>query len=205
MNKLTEQIIALSGVFTSANLVHNFAVNEQLDNEPASCLIKSLTVINPAQTLDVFAGSYAELKPGIIDLQNCINRNYNNALRHIMQYSFVLLKLESMLSNQQNLLQLISNKLPYIENQGENFGWLNANVMEACSDLYQQTLSTLPQRINVIGNKDFLQIKENANIVRTLLLTGIRCARLWRQLGASRWHLLFKRRQILQELDNLLA
>ena len=35
-------------------------------------------------------------------------------------------------------------------------------------------------------------------------LTGIRAARLWRQLGGHRWQLVFSRRKLLNELRPLL-
>ncbi|HKM37225.1 MAG TPA: DUF489 family protein, partial [Thiopseudomonas sp.] len=37
--------------------------------------------------------------------------------------------------------------------------------------------------------------------VRALLFAGIRSARLWRQLGGRRWHLLTKRGAMLHELN----
>ena len=37
-----------------------------------------------------------------------------------------------------------------------------------------------------------------------LLLAGIRCARLWRQLGGHRWQLVISRRKLLKELYPML-
>ena len=45
-----------------------------------------------------------------------------------------------------------------------------------------------------------LQQPNNAAKIRALLLTGIRAARLWRQLGGHRWQLLFSRRKLLNQL-----
>ena len=46
----------------------------------------------------------------------------------------------------------------------------------------------------------FLQQEATAAKVRALLFAGIRSARLWRQLGGRRWHLLTKRGAMLNEL-----
>ncbi|WP_243260442.1 DUF489 family protein, partial [Pseudomonas aeruginosa] len=48
------------------------------------------------------------------------------------------------------------------------------------------------------------QVSSNAARIRALLLAGIRSARLWRQLGGSRWQMVFSRRRLLNELYPLL-
>ena len=50
----------------------------------------------------------------------------------------------------------------------------------------------------------YLQQSANAAKIRTLLFAGVRAARLWRQLGGSRWQLVFGRRKLLKELYPLL-
>jgi high frequency lysogenization protein len=47
----------------------------------------------------------------------------------------------------------------------------------------------------VAGEQNYLQKTETAARVRTLLLAGIRAAVLWRQLGGSKWKLLFARKK----------
>ena len=44
------------------------------------------------------------------------------------------------------------------------------------------------------------QQSDNAAKIRALLLSGIRSARLWRQLGGHRWQLIFSRRKLLDAL-----
>ncbi|MDF9756244.1 CII-binding regulator of phage lambda lysogenization HflD [Pseudomonas hunanensis] len=70
--------------------------------------------------------------------------------------------------------------------------------------MYQDTLSTLRQRIQVHGDMRFLQQASNASKIRALLLAGIRAARLWRQLGGHRWQLVFSRRKLLNELYGMM-
>ena len=43
----------------------------------------------------------------------------------------------------------------------------------------------------------------NADIIRALLLSGIRAAFLWRQLGGRRWSLLLRRKKLLQAAQSL--
>ena len=73
-----------------------------------------------------------------------------------------------------------------------------------CASLYQDTISTFRQRIQVQGDMRHLQQPNNAAKIRALLLTGIRSARLWRQLGGHRWQMVFSRSKLLKELYPLL-
>ncbi|MDR6354241.1 CII-binding regulator of phage lambda lysogenization HflD [Pseudomonas psychrotolerans] len=74
------------------------------------------------------------------------------------------------------------------------------NVIAACGGLYEDTLSTFKQRIQVHGEMRYLQQSATASRVRALLLAGIRSARLWRQLGGHRWQLVLNRRKLLDNL-----
>ena len=64
-------------------------------------------------------------------------------------------------------------------------------------------IRTLGKRIQVTGNPELLKLDETANNIRTLLLGGVRFAWLWQQLGGRRWHLVFKRKQLLRAMEAL--
>jgi high frequency lysogenization protein len=115
-----------------------------------------------------------------------------------------MLGLERQLSKREDMLAIIGRRLPQIKNQVEHFGLVHENVIAASGALYQDTLSTLRQRIQVQGDMRHLQQPSNASKIRALLLAGIRCARLWRQLGGHRWQLVISRRKLLRELYPLL-
>ena len=104
----------------------------------------------------------------------------------------------------EDMLETIGKRLPQIQSQVEHFGPAHENVIAACGALYQDTLSTLRQRIQVHGDMRNLQQPNNASKFRALLLAGIRSARLWRQLGGHRWQLVISRRKLLEELYPML-
>jgi high frequency lysogenization protein len=58
-------------------------------------------------------------------------------------------------------------------------------------------------RIKVTGSAQHLQNPQNADIIRALLLSGIRAAFLWRQMGGRRWKLLLQRGKLLTASQNL--
>ena len=76
-------------------------------------------------------------------------------------------------------------------------------MCHSISAIYQDTLSTLRFRIKVNGSEAQLTNSNNADLIRTLLLAGIRSAYLWRQLGGRRWKLLLQRKQLLEVSQNL--
>jgi high frequency lysogenization protein len=57
----------------------------------------------------------------------------------------------------------------------------------------------------VSGDNQYLGDPGNANRIRALLLSGIRSAVLWRQLGGSRWQLLFQRKKLCEQARAILS
>jgi high frequency lysogenization protein len=70
--------------------------------------------------------------------------------------------------------------------------------------LYSETISQLSPRIVVNGKPQFLKNERTVDWVRTLLLSGLRSATLWNQLGGGRFELMFGRKKIMKEAEALL-
>jgi high frequency lysogenization protein len=79
----------------------------------------------------------------------------------------------------------------------EHFSMLHPNLLAYLADLYSRTVSQLKPRVMVQGDPRFLENPDNQNRIRALLLAGIRAAWLWRQVGGSRWKILFGKKQLL--------
>lgn len=204
MNPTQEQLIALSAVFEAATLVDKLARTGQAPEAQVGCLLGSLLVRDPKSTLDVYGGDDLNLREGYKALVGALERSPASLQREPLRYALALLGLERQLAKRDDLLQVIASRLDQIQNQVEHFGITHDNVVAACGGLYQDTISTFRQRIQVQGDMRFLQQPAVAAKVRALLLTGIRSARLWRQLGGHRWQLVFSRGKLLKELYLLL-
>ena len=76
------------------------------------------------------------------------------------------------------------------------------NVLANIASLYQQTLSTLRQRIQVKGNAMYLQQPGVAERIRCMLFAAVRSAHLWRQLGGKRYHLVLYRKALIKALKH---
>jgi high frequency lysogenization protein len=184
-----EQLLALSAVFQAASLVDKLARTGQVSDAQVGCLLGSLLVRDPKSTLEVYGGDDLNLREGYKALVGALERNPASLQREPLRYALALLGLERQLAKRDDLLQVIGNRLDQIQNQVEHFGLTHDNVVAACGALYQDTISTFRQRIQVSGEPTILQREENAAKVRALLLAGIRSAVLWHQTGGRRWQL----------------
>jgi high frequency lysogenization protein len=99
--------------------------------------------------------------------------------------------------------EVVRNRLEHASFRAEHFASHVGEVCHSVAGVYQDTFSRLPQRIKVTGSAQHLENGENADIVRSLLLAGVRSAYLWRQLGGRRWKLAFQRRAMLRTAQDL--
>ncbi len=199
-----QQLIALGAVFESAALVDKLARTGQISEAPLGCMLGSLLARNPASTLDVYGGDSLNLRDGFKALASALERKPGSLQREPLRYALAMLTLERQLDKRGDMLDLIGQRLDQVEQQVQHFGLVHENVIASFASIYQDTLSTFRQRIQVHGDMRHLQVSSNAARIRALLLAGIRSARLWRQLGGSRWQMVFSRRRLLNELYPLL-
>lgn len=200
MTRYEEQVIALAAVFECSLLVDQLARTGTLNDGPASCMVRSILNRNPATVLDTYGGSTQYIRQGLDGLEAMLARDSAALQRNALRYTMNLLVLERQMAKRDGMLQVLGQRLEQIDNQVEHFGANHDNVWAGLGSLYQDTLSTLRMRIQVQGDMRYLQQADTANRIRGLLLAGIRAARLWRQLGGHRWHLLIYRKRLLDAL-----
>ncbi|MGP0172583.1 high frequency lysogenization protein HflD [Pseudomonas sp. NCHU5208] len=204
MTPIQEQLVALGAVFEAAVLADRIARTGQISEASLGCMLGSLLVRDPQSTLDVYGGDDLNLRDGYRALISALERNPSALQREPLRYSLALIGLERQLDKRSDMLDIMGSRLDQIQQQVEHFGLVHDNVIAACGGLYQDTISTFRQRIQVHGDMRFLQQPNNAAKIRALLLAGIRSARLWRQLGGHRWQLVFSRGKLLKELYELM-
>lgn len=204
MSPIQEQLVALGAVFEAAVLVDKLARTGQVTEPAVACMINSLLVRDPQDTLEVYGGDDLNLRDGYRGLVSALERDPTSLQRDPLRYALALLSLERQLNKRGDMLQVMGSRLDQVQQQVEHFGPTHENVIANCGSLYQDTISTFRQRIQVQGDALHLQQANNAAKIRALLLAGIRSARLWRQLGGHRWQLVFSRRKLLKELYPLL-
>lgn len=202
-DKLENATIALAGLFQAAGLVEQLAKTGYVPSDAYRCTVESLFAMDPPNTRAVYGNTLAHLIPGLEILQATLepgNQQHKDALR----YSLGVLHLQRKLSARKDMLGVLGTRLKQAARQAELFSSTHENVIGNLGDLYKETISTFRFRIQVTGDQGYLQQARIANQVRALLLAGIRSATLWRQVGGSRWQLIFQRKKLAQTVDRLL-
>ncbi len=197
--------IALGGIFQAATLVDQLARTGYVSTDHYRCSIESLFQFDPPSTRDVYGNNLSNLNLGLSALRDALVQG-NRVQPEPLRYSLGILFLQKKLSGRKDMMGVIGSRLQQAAKQAEHFGnSLHDNVIGNIGDLYGETISTFRFRIQVTGDSGYLQQPRIAAQVRALLLTGIRAAILWRQVGGNRWQLVFGRKRILAAVEKLLA
>ncbi|XOZ34075.1 high frequency lysogenization protein HflD [Halomonadaceae bacterium KBTZ08] len=200
---LRDQTLALAGIFQASSLVHQTATKGQCLQDPLETTIQSLFQTDPGNTLDVYGDLYG-LREGLKTLSRCMGEQPAGQDAQILRYSLSLVQLEARLNKQKDMMDTIGERIEQAQRSVEHFGATHPNVLRNLASIYQDTLSTFRVKINVNGNRQYLEIEENAARIRACLLAGIRSAVLWRQLGGRRWQLIVRRKRYVAIADGIL-
>ena len=187
--------ISLAGICQATAQVEQLAKTGYLKTEEFETSINSLFEQNPESTESVFGGIH-KLESGFDVLIDLLNNHRSPKNADLLRYVLGVMHLQKRLRKRTEMLYIIGNRLETSQRQAEHFGITHDNVVANLAEIYTDTISKLPYRIQVMGEHSYLQQPRVANQVRVLLLSAIRCATLWRQNGGSRWHLLMHRAKV---------
>lgn len=208
MNDERDKLFALAAIFQASSLVKSLANTGNYCHNSFKTIINSILFIDSNSVAEIY-GNPANLKLGFEEIIRVFSqsKSKNSKDNDIARYALSVLHLERRLIKDNEKLNLISQGIDRANIQLKHFDILHENVMANLANIYTDTLSNYKFRIHVTGNPNFLNNKNNANKVRALLLGSIRAAVLWRQLGGSRWQLVFSRKTYTQmaetELHNI--
>jgi len=195
--------MALAGLFQAVSLVQQAAREGSADAEPFESSIESVFRIEAEDSDAVFGGS-ARLTRGLETLCRQLGRDKARQDAELMRYAVSLLFLERQLVRNAKMLDRVREGIEAASRQSEHFSVTHENVLARLADTYTTTVSQLKPRIMVQGKPEYLNTPANANRIRALLLAGMRSAVLWRQLGGNRLQLLWTRKHIVQNAEELL-
>ena len=188
---LQQQVIALAGVVQAARMVDQVAKTGSYPAAFFEASLRSLFAFD-APTVDAVYGNIQGVKLGLRSVFDMLTDATNED--HVAMGAYVrgLLKLEDQFGKRPDLQEVVASRLGHVNFKAQHFSDDAVELAASISAIYQDTISHLPYRIKVKGNVQHLQQTKNADLVRTLLLAGLRSAHLWRQLGGRPRHFLFK-------------
>ena len=202
LTPLEQQTLALAGVAQAARLVDQLSKTGSYPIEFLEPSIHSLFEFESSGVEQVYGG-IAGVKLGLHNLSAMLANRQSPENRDMVRYVFSLLYLERKFAASPEMMSVVHSRLEHASFRAEHFAGHVNDVCHSVSGIYQDTLSKLRFRIKVTGSAQHLQDNKNADIIRALLLAGIRSAFLWRQLGGHRWKLLLQRKRILATSQRL--
>lgn len=198
-----DQAMALAAVFQACHLVDQLANTGEASTEKMKVCISALLNQDPESIVDLY-GSENNLETGADAMTLLLNEPKGSELFSsiILVYGLSILSIERQLNSRPVLLKNIAEGIDNASRQAEHFSVIHDNVFANIASLYQTTISTLRNRIQVKGNPIYLQQPGVAERIRCLLFAAVRSAFLWRQLGGKRYHLVIYRKALTQALKN---
>ncbi|CAK1698544.1 lysogenization regulator [Vibrio crassostreae] len=201
-NTLYDRTIAFAGICQAVALVQQVAKDGHCDKDAFEASLSAILNTNPANTVGVF-GREANLKLGL----ECLVKGIDStpAGSDITRYIISLMALERKLSSRNDSMSQLGDRIQTTERQTEHFDLFDEQMISNLASIYLDVVSPIGPRIQVSGTPAVLQQTSSQHKVRALLLSGIRSAVLWRQVGGKRRHLIFGRKKMIEQAQILLA
>lgn len=202
-DKRKDRTLALAGVLQATELVRQAAWHGTWSGYAATASLDSLFRLE-ADTVDTIYGDRKRMRLGLETLIAVLQGDQanNDALR----YAIALLQIERRFQGNRKLQEKIGQGLEEIEQSARDIAAESAEDFKAekVAELYTATISQIQPRIVVNGRPQYLKADRVVHWVRSLLLSGLRSAVLWDQLGGGRLELMFGRRKLLDQAQELL-
>lgn len=203
MNNTKAQVLALAGILQSAYLVDQVAQTGSAAAESVNPSINSLFNFDPESPEAIYGGVHG-VKLGLQIFNDILGGTRTQSYRAAIRYALGILHLQKKLSTKPELLDVISSRLQHTAIKVDHFSNDSASIAASVAGIYQDTLSNFKYRIQVSGSMQQLQNPKNAEMIRALLLAGVRSSVLWRQMGGKRWQLMLSRQRLLACCRDLL-
>jgi len=198
-----ERTQALAGIFQSASLVNSVAQGETICPEAYYTSINSIFALSPNDLNEIF-GQPRNLEVGFSLLEGILTKKNVKPYGDTLRYAMGLMHIQCTLSKDNDALSKLRNRIQQCIGRTEYFDSnIHPSVIANLADIYVDTMGNFRYRIQVKGDSHILQQSINANKVRAIFLAGVRSAMLWHQLGGRRWHLMFSRKSLMNEVSKV--
>ncbi|OBT13940.1 lysogenization protein HflD [Vibrio sp. UCD-FRSSP16_10] len=197
-----DRTIAFAGICQAVALVQQVAKDGHCDSAAFETSIAAIINTNPADTISVF-GNERDLALGLKFLSKGLDSSTTG--NDLTRYIISIMALERKLSQHDDAMSKLGGRIQQIERQTEHFDLFEEQMISNLASVYLDVISPIGPRIQVTGNPEMLQQTPVQSRVRALLLSAIRSAVLWRQVGGKRRHLIFGRKKMIEQAEILLA
>lgn len=203
LEKEQQKALALAGLFQAAALVQQLARTGEVTTGAFQSLIGSIFVLDPKNIEEIYGG-VTGAKLGIDTLLMIMKDKETARYADAIRYSIGILQVEKLLNRNPDINSILRSRLEQLHHQLPHFDSVtHTSVIAKLNDLYLDTFAKFRFRIQVNGDPKHLQREENAAKIRAILLSGVRSAMLWRQLGGTRLQFVIGKRKLIGALESL--
>lgn len=196
---LPSRVIAFAAMTQAAYLVDKIATTGLCPNiEAFEASLKSIMTVDSDTPLSTFGG-YASLEVGFKSMIEQLDNPSNQRNLQVTKYVIGMVALEKKLTSNGSALNLLGERINQVTRQLNHFEISDESVLSNLDDIYKDIISNLGPKIQVNGKPSCLQQVITQHKIRALLLSGVRAAVLWRQLGGKRRQLLLSRKAMIQQ------
>lgn len=204
---ISQRAIALAALTQAVYLVDSIARKGMADSDDCRTMLESIfrEPVAADQQISLYYNGTPALQTGLRICSRMLKGDNLPQHKALMTYSAGLLTLEGKLTQNRAIQQQLAAGMQRINNQRHYFGdTMHPNIIAAIADLYGETISQMKPRIMVRGKSEYLSQQGNTRRVRALLMAGLRAAHLWHSQGGGHLTLLFRRKALLREMEQLL-
>ena len=201
---IRDQSISLAGMYQAVRLVQQTAQGERRDTAATQASIRSILNTDPESAIDVYGNSRA-LMLGLEVTSSQLGNDTKQRDMALTGYVITLMHLERKLSRNADLMKALATGIDRVKGEIKLADEQDPGIIAALAAVYRDTVSTLQPRIMVKGEESVLRNSDSKNMIRALLLAGMRAAVLWKQRGGNRMRLILQRKQILDCCAELLG
>ncbi len=199
---MKNRTIALAGVCQAAYFANELASTGRIrDKQGYQTSIDSLYVIDCDDISEIYGNDLHNLNTGLKTLSYAFNRD--NDYLTVLKYTLTLLTLERKLNKMPDYLDKIQKGILDSKHFILPDDPYPPALISKLANTYSSTISLLQPRIILNGKPEHLKQAAITEKIRAILLSGIRSAVLWTQMGGTQWQLLFKRKIIVETASQL--
>jgi high frequency lysogenization protein len=192
------RVLALAGLLQALKLVRQIADTGHADGEGERNALDSVFRIDAASAEAVY-GNARSLRGGLLLLRDYFtDRSSDQALPKL---GMAVLQIERRFVADESLAQQVLDGIHALEGIAERQGSIHPDVISKLGQLYADTISHLRPKVIVQGNPHYLQQPEVVAEIRALLLSALRSAVLWRQMGGTLWDFVLRRRAMMAAIE----
>ena len=201
---IDDHIIAMAGMTQAVQLIQTLAYEGRVaDQDALEASIGSLFAFDAPDTASIYGG-LSGVRFGLKRLSELLAGNSRAPKDlELTRYVVTLFAVTKAFRNDAEMGDKLFRRLEQLKPSYDEHG-ADTGLLSDLNNLYRETLSHLPQKFVINGEKHHLEEMQVSSSVRALLLAGVRATILFDQVGGRRWRLLFQRGKYVEGAQRLL-